>query len=77
MSKSRWTSVEQGLPKGRCFCLVAMHIGENEKQRYVRMAHFDPARAAGGGHLFSGDEIDFDLHTITHWMPLPEPPKVN
>jgi hypothetical protein len=53
-----------------------MHIGENEKQRYVRMAHFDPARAAGGGHLFSGDEIDFDVHTITHWMPLPEPPKV-
>jgi len=68
-----WISVQQELPKGRCFCLVAKYVSD-EKKKHVRMAHFDPERACSGDQLFSGEEVDLSIDIITHWMPLPAPP---
>ena len=61
---SEWISVDKGSPEYDVYCLLIddgrMHIG------YKRPSKFSFVYKRSDGQL---------LHEVTHWMPLPEPPK--
>lgn len=63
--KSRWISVEEALPEPETCVLV--------------FSGFDGARYQCTGFLSDGkwlyDHDDTEIPRVTHWMPLPEPPK--
>ena len=61
----QWISVEEALPNkpGRYLCIVKSRIWESEL--YTDFLGFD--------HGFFHDSGIAD--NVTHWMPLPEPPK--
>lgn len=63
--KPKWTPVSERLPDERCFVLVFTIF------RTVGEALFD-----GHGQFYwsNTDEYEEPLF-VTHWMPLPEPPK--
>lgn len=71
---SEWISVEDRLPKIYQNCAVYINGGRDHK--YYRWARFN------GGYNWDGDGgcnmshcYADGAHNITHWMPLPEPPK--
>ena len=63
-----WISVEDRLPEKSCECLVATNIGGiyqvNYSHRYKAFNALDT------------DEAKYAMRSVTHWMPLPEPPKM-
>lgn len=65
---SEWISVEERLPEESCECLVATNIGSvyqvNYSHRYKAFNALDT------------DGAKYAMITVTHWMPLPEPPKM-
>ena len=65
--KGEWISVSERLPESSCECLVATNIGGiyqvNYSHRYKAFNALDT------------DEAKYAMLTVTHWMPLPEPPK--
>ena len=63
LSKPRWIPVTERLPRDRQFVLV--YCGDNKRIR--PSDRFDVA-------ILLGDSI-FTSLGVTHWMPLPEPPK--
>lgn len=73
---SEWISVkEKGLPKLGAWCLVvidgvvqrmAAHLDENADLN-------NPDQQAWNWADWSADEAP--IKAVTHWMPLPEPPK--
>ena len=78
-AKPKWIPVTERLPNLElveantqdmdlypCLCVVLHPRAKNGK--YVSKLYYD-------GHLFlSADDCDF-TNVVTHWMPLPEPPK--
>ena len=65
---SNWISVETELPKGRCLVFVESKKGSEGRNRmHVAVYHKNIDIV---GNLFA-----FDMPPVTHWMPLPEPPK--
>lgn len=67
---SKWIPVTEQLPKYFGTFLVAIEEVHGEKRISVDAADFDPfeKKWATFGYFCAG-------FTITHWMPLPEPPK--
>ena len=65
----RWIPVEERLPEDRGDVLVAAYWHERWG---VYMGWCVPERAAWSVHIGIGDRNDV---AVTHWMPLPEPPK--
>ncbi len=65
-AKSKWIPVTERLPEkeGRYLCVV--RIGYKSGAVYVKVMN-------GDRHGFSLEHIYND--DVTHWMPLPEPPK--
>lgn len=63
---SKWISVKDALPEDRNLYLVRQLIGQRE---YFNIAYIfeDDWYEQRGGYL--------RLESITHWMPLPEPPE--
>ena len=61
-----WISVDERLPKEKANCIV-----------YYKHAFCDDENHVGICVCFyDGEEFNLDcLHKVTHWMPLPEPPK--
>lgn len=68
IAKHQWISVNDRLPKEDVFeCLVVDHGETGFAYHQIRDGKHD-------FYMDYGDEIDgFDA--VTHWMPLPEPPK--
>lgn len=65
----RWTPVEERLPEDRSDVLVVAYWHERWG---VYMGWCAPERAQWSVHIGIGDRNDV---AVTHWMPLPEPPK--
>ncbi len=65
----RWIPVTERLPEDRSDVLVVAYWHERWG---VYMGWCAPERAAWSVHIGIGDRSDI---AITHWMPLPEPPK--
>lgn len=63
MAKQKWINVYKVLPNGRCIAV--------NKYGYVCIGHITSSLNGYCCEDFCGETI-FD---ITHWMPLPEPPK--
>ena len=63
--KGEWTSVDERLPETDKKVLVCYSNGSMDIAKYIRADGFE----------FWFEETIFTKH-ITHWMPLPEPPKM-
>lgn len=59
--RAEWISVEERLPELHGAYLTHTFRG------YMKISHFE--------EWVIGEEPSFDDYTVTHWMPLPEPPK--
>ena len=66
----RWISVEERLPEEQGDCLVLYSFGETNADYFTGVMYF--IRYDERPH-FENDGL-YGLH-VTHWMPLPEPPK--
>ncbi len=65
LSKNKWISVKDRLPDGECLAVGF--------QNEMIIGYVDKDEASGAGYSAENDsEI---LHDVTHWMPLPKPPK--
>lgn len=63
---TKWISVEERLPDAKVRCIVYY------KHKYCD----DDGYWAIGVSFYNGKEFDIGLaYKVTHWMPLPEPPK--
>ena len=66
--QSAWISVKERLPDESCECLIVSRIG------VIYLAPYSDRYKAF--NATDGDDGDmWKLDNITHWMPLPEPPK--
>ena len=68
MSEFKWISVEDELPEPETVVLAAFDDGEicTLWQEWKNMTEADKFEYAA---------TDWHLQHVTHWMPLPEPPK--
>ena len=64
LSKPRWIPVTERLPEVRVWVLC-----------YCRANSFDVFRMTDEGHWQYGNRSIYMKGYVTHWMPLPEPPK--
>ena len=61
-----WINVKDELPKPKTNCLA----------HYVHSYSNDDGYYAIGVIFYDGQKFNcFDAYKVTHWMPLPEPPK--
>ena len=74
LQKPQWISVEKRLPdfEGAVLCMCKSHIRKGGKEiRYQTIMYFDE-----DVQWFSDvNDIFATKDAVTHWMPLPEPPK--
>ena len=72
----QWISVEERLPKGRRDYLCRCVFGDSKMQFY-NVLMFHPEQNAENGYVtgphFSNEGMS--CMRVTHWMPLPQPPK--
>lgn len=71
----RWISVTEGLPKTR-----ESILGKKSSKVIVAFRFDDGTQGTDTAHTLNGewvfeDHITVVARTVTHWMPLPEPPK--
>lgn len=66
--KQRWIPVTERLPNAHDCCIV---------YRKNTFGHFSMLRytPALGFHFYDSEWGDVTVDNVTHWMPLPEPPK--
>ena len=79
---SEWISVEKPPTKAmKCIVYQTGYIGMNG---YLDMASFtpcydgfpdDPMNGKQVWYKYDGEYGDFEISDVTHWMPMPEPPK--
>jgi hypothetical protein len=65
-----WISVKDRLPEGECLA-VSMQKGHSYKEMLVGYVYAD----AYSDTLYTAESDGEVLRNVTHWMPLPEPPK--
>ena len=70
LSRDRWISVNDSLPEPRTDVLAAWDDGEvwSLWQSWANSEEDNP-------FTYFIDPIEGTTHYVTHWMPLPEPPK--
>lgn len=68
---SEWVSVKDGLPPDHTTYLV--FIRENSGITYIGTSSLNPTKT--GFYVAYDDEGNAPVEEVTHWMPLPEPPK--
>ena len=69
----RWISAKERLPEDEDKCVLAVASGHMKNCVFVdalMIAHYYPDE----GWVIEGWE-EWENPTVTHWMPLPEPPK--
>lgn len=81
LSVNRWISIKKRMPDGQTPVLVYVPPYSDENEEYVghvAMAYY--TRTALGGFWAGTDGNVYGaigiIHDPTHWMPLPEPPKI-
>ena len=82
-ASSNWISVKDRLPDAAGYECLVCAVNENYNQTHVFTAHTgygEPGWWTGNTHYMSRitSPSDNRLHpalNVTHWMPLPEPPK--
>lgn len=62
--EEKWIPVSERLPKTEDAVLCFI---KNGKQDILQFDHFE--------NLWIGQQWTYKRHAVTHWMPLPEPPK--
>ena len=67
--KQEWISVDERLPEETCKCLIVDALGVIYLASYSSRYRAFNATDEDGGDTWR-------LNSITHWMPLPEPPKM-
>lgn len=68
-AQPKWISVDERLPDKSGEVLICVH-------GYVTVAWYSVNRfETGGGMVFFVDDHFADGNEVTHWMPLPKPPK--
>ena len=60
----KWISVKDRLPESRDFVLGYMSFGEYRTLKWKNETH-----------RWEGLLVDYEMDFVTHWMPLPQPPK--
>ena len=65
--QTEWISVDERLPEASGECLVATTIGGVYQVNYSHRHKAFNATDEENGKQYA-------FHTVTHWMPLPEPP---
>ena len=75
VTKQNWIPVTKGLPKTR-----ESILGKKSSKVIVAFRFDDGTQGTDTAHTLNGewvfeDHITVVARTITHWMPLPEPPK--
>lgn len=83
IGRSQWISVKDRLPDAAGYECLVCAVNENYNQTHVFTAHTgygEPGWWTGNVHYMSRvtSPSDNRLHpalNVTHWMPLPEPPK--
>ncbi len=68
---NKWISVEDRPPEGECLVYVAKDITGSR----IHAGSFSYNAKTNRGIDIIGGHFRFDMPTVTHWMPLPEPPK--
>lgn len=65
----KWISVKDRLPEGFTSCIVY--------RKGIYGGHFSMLRYSQelGWHFYDSEWGDVTVDDVTHWMPLPEPPK--
>lgn len=80
---SKWISVEDRLPEKTMKCLV-YRTGYGALGGYVDIATYTPCYMGMDGNPMNGKRLwykycgewgGYEAHGVTHWMPMPEPPK--
>lgn len=81
---NKWISVEDRLPEEDLHCLV-FQTYSNKRDGYVSLATYfprfkgledDPMNSKQEWCKYSSEYGYYDVsESVTHWMPLPEPPK--
>ena len=66
---SKWIPVAEGCPTAHSGCIVYRN---NNLGSHYSMVCYTPAL---GFHYYDSEYGDITLDDVTHWMPLPEPPK--
>lgn len=72
ISTPKWIPVTERLPDFEGMCLCMRKSYSNEKIRYQEIMYFDFDEQAFCSNV---DGIFVADGNVTHWMPLPEPPK--
>ena len=67
MAKNEWISVDDRLPKNR-FARVLVFLRDDEYTKNIGFNKIDTDRCV------NGEWVRWGRH-VTHWMPIPEPPK--
>ena len=72
---AEWIPVTERLPdfEGNCLCFRKSYI--REEVRYQEILYFNYDEQAFRSNDFIVGEVFLADGTVTHWMPLPEPPK--
>lgn len=71
----KWTKIEKGLPDaGQDVLVYVEYLNKNKPESAIFVGYMDEY---GGLHSKPDDEdYGWEFHEcVTHWMPLPEPPK--
>lgn len=79
---SEWISVKERLPSEKSRCLVYIRA-HNKWRGYMKTVWFTPCYEGVEDHLqgkkmwydYDSEYGDYKIRDVTHWMPLPEPPK--
>lgn len=80
MKAQRWISVKDRLPEKRGFYLVYCYMHSNKVVGFAPVLEdvdmFDFAGVKESGwYEYDGETGYYEFMGVTHWMPLPEPPK--
>ena len=70
----RWISVDEALPKDSFTVVMAVVYASNGHLTFNGAYQFATYDRADGWNL-DDYPAEFDRITVTHWMPLPEPPE--
>ena len=68
----RWISVEKRLPEGEVLA-ANFAPGTYGYKKYI-IGYVSPPRVTEPGGCYAENDHEM-LHDVTHWMPLPKPPK--
>ena len=72
--KPKWISLEERLPEINQHCLVFLKGGYTDADEWI-IHHESPVSFSSHAIPTGAAWRDYDLDDVTHWQPLPEPPR--